>query len=382
MPVSTRPVRDSSRAVARRPARRTIAPPVLVRQLRNGIEESAHRGDVVEVDQSGRIVRALGDPERLTTLRSAVKPFGLVALLEAGAEQAFGLEPSEIAIMVASHSGEDLHVRTLQALYRRTGISQQFLGCGTADAPLDELTAARLARDGERPGPIRHNCSGQHSAFLLMAKLGGWSPVEYWADDHPTQVALRDAVARAFRTSPSRLVSGIDNCGIATFAFPLREIAWAFAMLGDPDSIPADDPRSKLAGPYRTIRDAMMAFPELVGGTHDRLDTSLMKALPGRVVAKGGAEALRGVGVLPGARGVGAFAPATGLALKVEDGDAAGRAASAALVDALRQAGVLDGQPLRSLARYHRPLTMDSHGRVAAEAIADFELAPIGELVR
>ena len=350
--------------------------------MRGDIEESAHRGDVVEVDQTGRILRALGDADRLTTLRSAVKPFGLVALLEAGGQRAFGLEPAEIAVMASSHSGEDLHVRTLQALYRRTGISQQFLGCGTNGAPIDQLTAARLARDGERPGAIRHNCSGQHSSFLLLCKLAGWSPAEYWADDHPTQVALWDAVARAFRTSPTRLVTSIDNCGIATFAFPLRDIAWAFSMLADPDSIPSSDPRSKLAPHYRTIRDAMMAFPELVAGTHDRLDTSLMKALPGRVVAKGGAEALRGVGILPGPRGLGADSPATGMALKIEDGDAAARAGSAAFVEALRQAGVLEGQPLRSLARYHRPPTMDSHGRVAAEAVPDFELAPIGELVR
>ena len=32
------------------------------------------------------------------------------------------------------------------------------------------------------------------------------------------------------------------------------------------------------------------------------------------------------------------------------------------------------------LARYHRPGRLDPHGRVGAEAIADFELAPVGEL--
>lgn len=349
--------------------------------MRGDVEESAHRGDVVEVDLTGRVIRAIGDAERLTNLRSAVKPFGLVALLEAGGDSAFGLEPQELAIMAGSHSGEDLHVRTLLALFRRTGISQADLGCGTM-VPMDALTAARLARDGERPGVIRHMCSGQHSVFLLMSKLGGWSPKEYWADDHPTQAALREAVARAFRTSPTRLVTSIDGCGIATFAFPLREIAWAFACLADPDAIPTADPRSKLAGHYRTIRAAMLAHPEMVAGTHDRLDTSLMKAMPGRFVAKGGAEALRAVGILPGPRGAGVSSAATGLALKIEDGDGWDRAAPAAFVEALRQAGVLEGQALRVLARYHRPPTMDSHGRLAAEAIADFELAPIGELVR
>jgi L-asparaginase II len=355
-------------------------PPVLVREMRGDVEESVHRGDVVEVDLSGRVLRAIGDPERPTNLRSAVKPFGLLALLEAGGAREFGLEPAELAIMTGSHSGEDLHVRTLLALFRRTGISQADLGCGTM-TPMDALTAARLARDGERPGVIRHMCSGQHSVFLLMSKLGGWSPREYWADDHPTQVALRDVVAKAFRTSPTRLVTSIDGCGISTFAFPLREIAWAFACLADPDGIPSDDPRSRLAEHYRTITAAMVAHPEMVAGTHDRLDTSLMKAVPGRVVAKGGAEALRAAGIMPGPRGGNGSVGASGMALKVEDGDGYGRAAPAAFVEALRQSGVLDGQPLRALARYHRPPTTDSHGRVAAEAVPAFELAPIGELV-
>jgi L-asparaginase II len=367
-------VRGAARSRARQ------ATPVLVREMRGEVEESVHRGDVVEVDLSGRVIRAIGDPERLTNLRSAVKPFGLIALLEAGGQREFGLEPAELAIMAGSHSGEDLHVRTLLALFRRTGISQSDLGCGTM-TPLDALTAARLARDGERPGVIRHMCSGQHSVFLLMSKLAGWSMREYWADDHPTQIAFRDAVAKAFRASPARLVTSIDGCGISTFAFPLREIAWAFACLADPDSIPADDPRSKLAKHYRVIREAMIEHPEMVAGTHDRLDTSLMKALPGRLLAKGGAEALRGVGIAPGPRGAGVSTVATGMALKIEDGDGYERAAPAAFVESLRQAGVLEGQALRALARYHRPPTVDAHGRVAAEAIPSFELAPIGELV-
>ena len=61
---------------------------------------------------------------RLVTLRSCVKPFGVVALLEAGGIDAFDLEPAEIAIMASSHSGEDLHVRTIQAMFRRAGVGE------------------------------------------------------------------------------------------------------------------------------------------------------------------------------------------------------------------------------------------------------------------
>jgi len=376
------PIRRPARA-APRPAKaaRWSTPPVLVRQVRNGVTESVHRGDIVEVDQSGRMIRALGDPDRLVMLRSTVKPFGVAALLEAGGERAFDLELAEIALMASSHSGEDLHVRTIQALYRRAGVSQTVLACGTEGMPLDALTAARLARDGEKPGPVRHMCSGQHSAIVLLAKLRGWDLETYWTADHPAQVLYREVVARAFGVAAATLRTAVDGCGLLTYAFPLRDVARAYAFLADPDAVPGDDPRASVAPFLKRVRDAMLAHPEMVGGTRDRLDTSLMKALPGRVVSKSGMEALRGVAILPGPRaGTDRIQP-SGLAIKVEDGDGHDRGTWAASVEALRQAGVLDGQPLRVLARYHHPVSLDPHGRPAAEAIPEFELVPVGELV-
>ena len=373
--------RDRERTPSATPKPRRQAPPVLVRQVRNGVEESVHRGDIVEVDVAGRMLRVLGDPDNVSYLRSCVKPFGVLALLEAGGLDAFELEPQELAIMASSHSGEDLHVRTLQAMYRRTGVSQAALACGTEGMPLDALTATRLARDGERPSEIRHMCSGQHSVFLLLCRLKGWSTDEYWLDQHPAQQAYRDAVAAAFGIAASRLRTGIDGCGVPTYAFPLREIARAYAFLADPASVPASDPRSAVAASMILVRDAMLGYPELVAGTRDRLDTSIMKALPGRIASKGGMEALRGMSILPGPRARAQSAAASGMAVKIEDGDGYDRGTWAASVEALAQAGVLDGQPLRVLGRYHRPVVTDPHGRQSAEAIASFELAPVGELL-
>jgi L-asparaginase II len=375
-PANPRSGRPSSRAASRG----RIVAPILARHLRNGIEESVHRGDIVEADAAGRIIRQLGDPDRLVTLRSTVKPFGLLSLIEAGGVAAFDLEPAEIAIMASSHSGEDLHVRTLQGLYRRSGVSQANLACGSEGAPLDALTAARLARDGEKAGPVRHMCSGQHTVSLLLSRLRGWDPTEYWKPSHPSQVAYRAAVAAAYGTTPAKLQTAIDGCGVETYAFRLREVARAFAMLADPGGIPADDPRAELAASLITIRDAMLANPEMVAGRHDRIDTSLMKAAPGRLVSKAGMEALRGVAILPGPRSATSVVAASGMVLKIEDGDGYDRGTWAATVEALRQAGILDSSALRELARYHRPTELDPHGRVGAETVAEFELAPVGEL--
>ena len=355
-------------------------PPVLVEQHRGSIVESRHRGHIVEVDAAGSVVRAVGDPEVVVNLRSTMKPFALVALLEAGGLAAFDLSPAEIAVMASSHSGEDIHVRTIQSAMRRAGVSQALLACGAEGAPLDTLTAARLLRDGERPGPIRHQCSGQHASTILLSRLKGWTMEDYWRDDHPSQVAVRAAVALAFGVAPEDLVTAVDECGVLTYAFPLREVARAFALLADPESIMPRDPRAPAARWLVVIRDAMLANPDMVGGTRDRLDTSLGKAIPGRLFAKGGAEALRGIAILGGPRG-GRYVGPTGMAIKVEDGDGRGRATHAATVEALRQAGVLDAQSLRMLARYHRPSSADAHGRVAGEAIPTFELAPLAEMV-
>ena len=134
-------------------------------------------------------------------------------------------------------------------------------------------------------------------------------------------------------------------------------------MLADPAASRAD-PRSELAEPLTIVRDAMLANPEMIAGRHDRLDTSLMKAAPGPDHQQGrhGGPARRSPSWPARAPARAPPAP-SGLAVKIEDGDGYDRGTWAASVEALRQAGVLDGQALRVLARYHRPPMLDPHGR-------------------
>ena len=110
----------------------------MLAEVRRGpFVESRHRGHIVQVDVTGKVERGVGDPDYVTSLRSAVKPFAVTALLEAGGAEQFHLTDPEIAVMSASHHGEDAHVRTIQAMLRRAGLSQSLLACGTEDAPAD-----------------------------------------------------------------------------------------------------------------------------------------------------------------------------------------------------------------------------------------------------
>jgi hypothetical protein len=139
--------------------------------------------------------------------------------------------------------------------------------------PLDALTAARLARDGEKASPVRHMCSGQHSVFLLLSRLKGWDPERYWLDDHPAQVAYREVVALSARRP--------RGCGRRSTAvaspptFPARDRP-GVCPAGDPSAVTS---RSSLA-PTTRVRDAIFATHQEMIRDPRPLDTSLMRRRP------------------------------------------------------------------------------------------------------
>ena len=363
---------QASTPVATR-TRRGAAPPLLVEVRRGETVESRHRGHIVQVDDRGRIMHAVGAPSTEVMLRSTVKPFGVVALIESGAADDLALTPAELAIMCASHTGEDKHVRTLQAIFRRASVTQALLRCGTEGAPSDALTAARLARDGETAGAIRHGCSGFHAASILMSAYAGWSVEDYADPRHRSQRAVRETVARLFGRDPETLRTASDNCGVLTYEVTLLDLARAYLLLADPDGPAADGAKRRSAPALRRVRDAMMGAPDMVGGTYDNLDTELMRRRPGRLVAKAGAEGMRAIGLVAH-DGAGA----SGIAIKIEDGDMARRAIKAASVETLAQIGVLDERDLRVMAGYHHPTTLAPGGGEAATVLPRFELAAVG----
>lgn len=347
---------------------------MLVEVRRGATIESRHRGHIVQVDAQGKIARSIGAPSTDVMLRSTVKPLGVVALIESGAADDLKLTNAELAIMCASHTGEDKHVRTLQGLFRRASVTQALLQCGTEGAPADDLTAARLARDGETPGAVRHGCSGFHAASILMSAFAGWSLDDYADPRHPSQVVVHETVARLLSRQPDALPVAADNCGLLTYEVTLLEMARAYLMLADPEGPAVGEAQATSAPALKRVRDAMIAEPEMVGGTYDNLDTDLMRRRPGRLVAKAGADGMRAMGLLA-TKG----AEASAIAIKIEDGDQSRRAIKATSVEVLAQLGLLDDRDLRTLAGYHHPTVFTPGGGEAASAIPNFELGALGQ---
>jgi L-asparaginase II len=341
----------------------------IVEVTRGDRVESRHRGSVAVVSPSGRLIASHGDADQFIYLRSAAKPFQLAPFVASGHFDAYDFpNPTEsLAVMAASHAGEDRHLRTVQALLRAGGLTRDILACGT-HPPFDRETAERLIRDGEPLTPLRHNCSGKHAGMGLHAKAAGWPVETYWQPDHPIQRLALQTVAALSGVPPREIAQATDGCGVVTFGLPLRGLALAFARFADPSGVTDASLRSAL----ERIRDAMMAHPEMVGGERRQFDTSVMRAAPGRLVSKGGAEGVQAVAVLAGghSRGKGAV----GLAVKIEDGDGARRARGVSTIEALRRLGALDESALTRLADFASPQIVDPRGERSGEVRAAFEL--------
>ena len=337
---------------------------MLVEVTRGDRVESVHRGSVVLAGPDGHLIAAAGDPDQFIFLRSSAKPFQLAPFVASGRFDELGLGTEALAIMAASHSGEDRHVRLVQEILRRAGLTSSVLQ-NQVHAPFDGETARRLIRDAERPTVLRGNCSGKHAGMVLFAKASGWPIDSYWHADHPVQRLVLETISAVSDVPIEAIETAVDGCGVVTFGMPLRGLAVAFARLADPSAV-ADPP---LRSALTRIRDAMMTHPELVAGEHSRLDTAMMRAYPMRVVSKGGAEGVLAMGLPPGApAGPGRFGDGPiGIAAKIEDGNLAQRAGHATAVSVLRQIGLATDPLPHALIDYASPQILDPRGEPSGE---------------
>ncbi|HEX6589450.1 MAG TPA: asparaginase [Longimicrobiales bacterium] len=329
---------------------------VSVEVWRGAIVESRHDVSVVVTDGDGRIRAAAGDRERVVFARSAIKPIQALPLVEDGIADRFGIGEDELALVCASHNGEPAHVATARSILARIGVSEEALGCG-ADKPFGDAAARALAASGEKPRRIHNNCSGKHAGMMALALGHDWPVAGYIRQDHPVQQRMLELVAEWSGEPVARIGQAVDGCGVVTFALPLAPLARMFGRF-------AAQSRKTGTAASRIVR-AMRAHPDMVAGA-GRLDTEIVRATGGRVLAKVGAEGVFAA-IVPGAE--------LGVVLKVHDG--AKRAAAPALIGVLRALGVLTGEEVAALAMYAEPDVLNTRGERVGAVRAVVELEAI-----
>ena len=310
---------------------------ILAKVIRGNTLESIHRGSIFIIDGDGNELVNIGDAETVAFIRSSAKPFQVLPFLLSGGAEKFGFQESEIALACASHSGERIHTAIADRMLKKIGLSEPDLRCGT-HLPFDEARAEEMIRTGEKPTQLHNNCSGKHAAMLAFALTIGADLKTYDLIENPLQQAILEMIAEFCETPKSEIPIAVDGCCAPNFALSVRAMAKGFLKL----VFPPETFDTKLREACRRVCQAMMNYPELVGGT-ERLDTLLMQAARGKFISKIGAEGVWLCGVLPSEK----YKKGLGIALKIDDGDDK-RARAVISIEVLRQLGIIDEGKLKN----------------------------------
>ena len=281
--------------------------PVLVEVVRNGFVESVHRGRVAITDPDGSLASSVGADFAPMYPRSANKPLQAVGMLRAGLD----LDGELLALVCASHSGEAFQLDGVRRILAMSGLDEFALQM-PAEWPLDQQAREDAIRDGIAKSPLAMNCSGKHAGMIRTTVLNGQDIANYRDPDHPTQLAVVQAIDDLAHEQATNLA--IDGCGAPLYAISLYALARAFGRIAGASE-----------GAECRVATAIRNHPEYVSGTRrDELD--LHRVIPG-LIAKAGAESVYAVG-LPDGRGI---------AIKISDGHP--RARSVAMAGVLKRLG-------------------------------------------
>jgi L-asparaginase II len=327
----------------------------LVEVTRGQCTESVHYGAVAVVDTTGRVLAHTGNPHAVIFTRSSLKPFQAMPFVARGGLEKFGFTEPELAVMCASHNGEDLHVEAVRSMLSKIECTEADLQCGS-HVP-NHITEAGQRVVGKADfSPVYNNCSGKHAGMLAFCRLLGVPHHTYLDPEHPIQVEIRQCTSYFTGVPLAKLCLGTDGCSAPNYALPLSGLARAFARLSvrEPDPTYGEAPGRIFA--------AMTAHPRMVSGL-GRGDLAIMETGGGDWVSKVGGEAVKGVGI----RSLG-----LGLAVKVAGGGT--RALVPLVAEVLRQLDILPDAEGTPLATWARPAIRNHRDIVTGHIVARFQL--------
>ena len=329
----------------------------LVEHTRGSLAEIVHAGAIAVVDHHGQVLAHAGDAHAMCFTRSTLKPFQALPFMQGGGAAYFGFKPEHIAMLCASHNGEDMHVLRVDEMLACIGRNHSSLQCG-CHIPL------RFSYSGLTPPSNLHfderhnNCSGKHAGFLGYCVQHGLALKDHLLPAHPLQQSIRQAVASVTRLDETQLVEGVDGCSAPNYAMPLSRLALSFARLA------SGKQDTEYGETFESLVNAMLAHPEMVSGT-GRNDLAFTKAGRGDWLTKIGAD---------GVQVIASKSRRQAIAIKVISGHMP--ALYAAAVSALEQAGWLDDEQRELLKPWGHQKLLSAKGFQVGEVRTVYRLNP------
>lgn len=341
---------------------------------RGGLLENCHTVHAAVVDSNGDLLYSIGNPSRLTLIRSAAKPAQALAILETGCFEKFKFDNADLALMCASHNSEPIHLERAQSMLHKSNSTESDFACG-GHASISEAVNRTWIKADYIPTPISNNCSGKHAGMIAGSKAIGADASNYHLPDQPMQVRVKEVFEELCGTDSKELRWGIDGCNLPAPAAPLNVLARVYASFASAaDATKIDNAGSARIQHQKRIFEAMSTYPELVGG-EGRFCTELMRLFNGSLIGKVGADGCYAIGVKVSdeTRRIGGKG-ALGIAVKIEDGNLS--ILYTAVLEILKQLGLVEPIVCQGLASFDMQKVLNTAGVVTGNVTYQFKIRP------
>lgn len=320
----------------------------LVEVLREDVVESVHRGSIAVVNTEGEVLFEMGDINKFCYFRSTSKPFQVIAALNSGVGDLFDLNLKEIAVSIASHSGEDEHIEALTSLVKKIGINKDELMCSYPEH-------SNIYKDNQM-SKLYSVCSGKHIILIGACKALGLEHKWYYKKDHAIYKLIGELIGEFSNYDSSGIKMGTDGCGVPVYGVPLKNIAQAYSNLCNMEFMDKKYKRFQ-----SQVISAMISYPQLIAGK-GKFDTVLMKHFGDRLVCKYGEEGIYSLGLI--GKGV-------GIALKIDDGNM--RGVAPAVIQLLLRLKIIRKDEIEELKDFFNPVILNNFGEKVGEIRAVLE---------
>lgn len=201
-------------------------------------------------------------------MRSLAKPLQASILADCNIVKKYKLEPSELAIMCASHAGSKKHIEILKNILNKTNLSE-------ADLELAPQNPLDMREFDGNPTKLHNNCSGKHLMMALVAKDFCY-PKNYCSQYHEVQRKIKAKQEELSGYKSDYLT--FDGCGTPLWGLPYEKIIEAYFNFFHDKK-------------YNFLTSAILNNSEIYGG-YDRLDSEIIQQSNKKLFAKVGAGGL------------------------------------------------------------------------------------------
>lgn len=288
---------------------------VLIEKSRGKVVESIFRGDIAIV-ANNKLAYYAGDPYKYTYMRSCAKPIQALNVLLSGAAENYNFTEEEVAIMCASHYGEEKHRRVVESILAKIGLDKTAIKGGVVNS-LSRNYADQVLKENIELNELFSDCSGKHAGKLATCRFLNLNLSEYLSADHPLQHSISAILAELAEYPILDIEIGLDGCSAPVHALPLVNMAKSYEKFAGVKYANTDKIES-----LDKIFTSMCNFPFMVSGSNG-FCTDLIKAYQGVLIGKIGAEGVYMVAIkVPKSNklykeGV----ESLGIAIKMEDGN-------------------------------------------------------------